>query len=452
MKNLSRVVWSEGMYLGPHHFQVQNRYFEDSIRFVTSNLWFESWGLAGAAFDAESLKNGILAMRHARGIFPDGLTFQMPDCDPLPPERPIQDVFPMARDSALILLAVPPRRQDGRNCVGAADGDIATAVRYRAETGVVLDETTGRDERPVQLGRKNIQLLLDSEPAADLVAIPVARVVRDGMGGFALDEKYVPPCVDIAASERLLDITRRLIEILESKSESLSIAKKSPGRTWADYASSDIARFWMLHSIHAALPPLRHQLSTRRGHPEELYCEMARLAGSLSTFAIDAHPNEVPPYDHKALDFCFNKLDELIRRHLETILPTNCVSIPLKKVKDYFWSGQIADQRVLDRSRWILAIESKIGESTLIVRTPEIVKICSQRFVEELVKRALPGMGLTHLKVPPSAVAVKAETQYFGISRAGPCWDSIVGTRQVGVYVPGDLPDPQIELLVVLES
>ena len=51
MKNLSRVVWSEGMYLGPHHFQVQNRYFEDSIRFVTSSLWFESYGLIGVELD-----------------------------------------------------------------------------------------------------------------------------------------------------------------------------------------------------------------------------------------------------------------------------------------------------------------------------------------------------------------------------------------------------------------
>ena len=47
MKLLSRVVWSEGMYLGPHHFQVQNRYFEDSIRFAASSLWFSSFGLAG---------------------------------------------------------------------------------------------------------------------------------------------------------------------------------------------------------------------------------------------------------------------------------------------------------------------------------------------------------------------------------------------------------------------
>src|SRR4051794_35998425 len=36
MRSLSRVVWFEGMYLGPHHFQAQSRYFEDSTNFATS--------------------------------------------------------------------------------------------------------------------------------------------------------------------------------------------------------------------------------------------------------------------------------------------------------------------------------------------------------------------------------------------------------------------------------
>ena len=70
MKYLSRVVWSEGMYLGPHHFQVQSRYFEDTIRFATSSLWFEPWGFAGCALDPEALRNGTISLLHARGMFP----------------------------------------------------------------------------------------------------------------------------------------------------------------------------------------------------------------------------------------------------------------------------------------------------------------------------------------------------------------------------------------------
>jgi type VI secretion system protein ImpJ len=450
MKNLSRVVWSEGMYLGPHHFQTQSRYFEDSIRFVTSNLWFESYGLVGAEFDSEALRNGTVSLIHARGIFPDGLPFHMPDADPLPVARQVAEVFPPTRDRVTVMLSVPPRRPAGMNCVPIQEAR-GSDTRYWAESKVLSDETTGRDERPVNLGRKNIRLILDTEVSGDEVALPAARIMRDGSGSFIYDPEFIPPCVDLSASDRIMAINSRLVEILEEKSTALSSGKRATGKSWAEYSTTDIARFWMLHSVHAALPPLRHLLLTRKGHPEELYREMARLAGALCTFAIDSHPRSVPLYDHRNLDKTFNALDEHIRRHLEAIVPTNCISIPLKKTADYFWTGEVTDQRCLDKARWVFAINSAVGEAEIITRTPAIAKVCSNKFVGELVRRALPGMALTHLKVPPSAISTRADTQYFGISRAGPCWENIVVTRQVGIYVPGDLPDPQIELLVVLD-
>jgi type VI secretion system protein ImpJ len=452
MKNLSRVVWSEGMYLGPHHFQLQSRYFEDSIRFMTANLWFESYGLVGAEFDPEALRNGTVSVIHARGIFPDGLAFHMPDADPLPPPRQIAELFPPTRDKLTVMLSVPPRRHEGKNCVPVTEAASAPDTRYWAETRILHDETTGRDEKPVQLGRKNIRLILDTEVAGEEIALPVTRIMRDGTGNFVFDPEFIAPCVDLSASDRLMIIAKRLVEILEDKSATLSAGKKASGKSWAEYSTTDVARFWMLHAVHAALPGMRHLLLTRRGHPEDLYREMARLAGSLCTFAVDSHPRDIPLYDHRNLDICFGVLDEHIRRHLETIVPTNCISIPLEKTENYFWKGPITDQRCLDRARWVFAIYSPIGEAEMILRTPALVKVCSDKYVAELVKRALPGLSLTHLKVPPSAISARADTQYFGVSRAGPCWDSIVKSRQVGIYVPGDLPDPKIELLVVLES
>jgi type VI secretion system protein ImpJ len=78
--------------------------------------------------------------------------------------------------------------------------------------------------------------------------------------------------------------------------------------------------------------------------------------------------------------------------------------------------------------------------------------VCSKLFVPELVKRALPGLALTHLPVPPSAIATRADTSYFSVTKVGPCWDHIVQSRQVGIYVPGELPQPRPQLLVVLDS
>jgi len=160
----------------------------------------------------------------------------------------------------------------------------------------------------------------------------------------------------------------------------------------------------------------------------------------------------LPLYDHQRLEECFGDLDRHIRFHLEAIIPTNCITIPLKAAGDFFFEGEVADQRCLGRARWILSIRSGMGEADLIRLTPQLIKVCSKEFVPKLVQRALPGMPLNHLPVPPSAVAPKVDCQYFGLSRSGPCWDHIVKTREVGVYVPGEFPEAEIGLHVILEA
>jgi len=436
------------MYLGPHHFQAQSRYFEDSAHFAISSLSFAPYGFGGYELDAEALRNGTLSLIHARGIFPDGLVFQLPDCDRGPAPRPIAELFSPVRESMTAHLAIPAMRPDSRS---TAVDDAGDGVRFVAETMMIHDENTGRDEKPVRLGRKNMRLLLDTELTPDFVALPIARITRDSSGSFIFDPDFIPPIVDISASERLLMMLRRLIEIMEDKSASLSSAKQG-GRSAAGWSSEEVASFWFLHSVNAGLAALRHLCFARRGHPEHLFLEMSRLAGALCTFGIESHPRALPVYDHDNLEQCFNALDLHIRTHLEALMPTKCVRVPLEAAAHYFWAGAIADQRCLARAKWVFAIRSAIGEADLIERVPRLVKICSREFVPKLVQRALPGLVLTHLPVPPAALSPRLDMQYFGINRSGPCWDHVVQTRQVGVYVPGEIPSPEIELMVILES
>jgi type VI secretion system protein ImpJ len=437
------------MYLGPHHFQAQSRYFEDSVRFAVSSIAFAPYGLAGFELDREALGNGTLSLIHARGVFPDGLAFEMPEPDPIPPPRNIAELFSPVRESMLVHLAIAPRSADGLNCV--LDPEGSEQARFIGELTTLADENTGRDEKPVRVGRKNIRLLLDSELTEDLVTLPLARVTRDGSGHFIFDDRFIPPCLLISASERLMTLLRRTVEILEEKSANLSQVKRG-GSSVAGWSNQEVASFWFLHCVNESLSPLRHLCFSKRGHPEELFVELSRLAGALCTFGLDSHPRTLPVYDHLDLQRCFEAIDDHIRRHLEMLMPTNCVAIPLEAAANYFWTGTVADQRCLGRARWIFAIHAGIGEADLIERTLRLVKVCSKEFVPKLVQRALPGMALTHLPVPPAAVSPRLETQYFGVNRAGPCWEHIGQTRQVGIYVPGEIPNPEIQLLVLLEQ
>jgi type VI secretion system protein ImpJ len=451
MKLLSKVVWSEGMYLGPHHFQAQARYFEDSVHFATSNLWNDPYGIAACELDEDALRNGTVSLRHAHGLFEDGLAFDMPECDPLPPQRSIQDAFPPTATQLSVYLSIPRWRMDGQNCQLEPGDD--SGARYFGDVRQIHDETTGRDEKPVQLGRKNTRLIFDGENSQGRLLLAVARMVRDGSGHFAFDPTFVPPCLRISASFRLLSMLSRLVEILEDKSTAVTQEQRPGGSKFpASTSSRQVAQFWFLHAINSSLPPLRHLLLSKHGHPHELYLEMLRLGGALCTFGFDVHPRALPPYDHQHLDQCFSQLDAHIRQHLEIVVPSQAIVIPLAQSERYFYDGEVKDQRCLGSSRWILGVSADLGEADLITRTLQFVKVCSAKFVPELVKRALPGLKLSHLPVPPSGIAAKVEYQYFSIDRVGPCWEHLLQSKSVGVYVPGDLPSPKLELVVLLQD
>ena len=160
----------------------------------------------------------------------------------------------------------------------------------------------------------------------------------------------------------------------------------------------------------------------------------------------------MPLYNHANLSQSFADLDYHIRTHLEIIIPTGFVTISLVKRAEYFFEAECTDQRVFNRSRWIFGVRSTVGEAEVIANAPKLVKICSKEFVPRLVQQALPGMTLTHLSVPPAQIPAKVDFQYFSITLAGPCWDHLSKSRKLGLYIPGELPNPDMELLVILES
>jgi type VI secretion system protein ImpJ len=451
MKLLSKVVWSEGMYLGPHHFQAQARHFEDAVHFATSSLWNDPYGFGACELDADALRNGTVSVLHAHGLFQDGLVFDMPACDALPAQRTIGDVFSPMATSLSVYLSVPRRRTDGHNFQLAPQN--GSNARYLGDVREMRDENTGRDEKPIQVGRKNTRLIFEGENSEDQLLLAMGRIVRDGSGQFAFDPTFVPPCTRISASSRLLSLLSRLVEILEVKSASVAQEQRSGGPKFqVGMSSRQVAQFWFLHAVNSSLAPLRHLLLSKRSHPHELYVEMLRLAGALCTFGFDVHPRSLPVYDHQRLDQCFLQLDQHIRKHLEIVVPSQAIVIPLPQHERYFYNGEIKDQRCLGPSRWILGVRSNLGEADLIVRTPQFVKFCSAKFVPELVKRALPGLKLSHIPVPPAGVAAKVDYQYFSIDRFGPCWEHILQSKSVGVYVPWELPEAELDLIVLLQD
>lgn len=449
MRQLTKPVWFEGMYLGPHHFQAQNRYFEDCLNFVVASLWRDAFGFAGLQFDNDALRNGTVALTHARGLFVDGLAFDLPGADAAPEPRDFTELFSPVADHLTLHLAIPVSLSDGQN----TSVNSAGAVRYLSVEQAMPDQNSGRDEKPIRIGRKNLVLLAETEVTDEFVSLPLVRVTRDGSGHFEADPTFVPPCLSLSASPTLTGMLRRLIEILDEKSAVFSNEQQQrSGVFQAGMSARHVAQYWFLHALNSNVSVLRHFLLSNHVHPQELFREMSRLAGALCTFGLEVHPRSLPAYSHCDFGASFAPLDEHIRRHLEIVMPSKAIKIPLKQVESFLYNGEVKDERCIGPARWILEIHSPIGEADLIERVPKLVKICSARFVLELIKRSLPGLPLNHLAVAPTQIAARVESQYFAVNRGGPCWEHLVQTRQVGVYVPGEIPAPELSLIVLLDE
>jgi len=248
-----------------------------------------------------------------------------------------------------------------------------------------------------------------------------------------------------------MSLLRRQVEILVTKSGTLSGPRRERGKGTADFSASETANFWLLHTVNSYLPELRHIFKVRHGHPEVAYRAMLRLAGALSTFAIEGHPGDLPDYDHDNLGLCFTRLDARIRDLMETVIPSKYRSIPLVLTDRFTWSGTVPDDNLFKNSQFYLAVSAKMGVDEIIRKVPQYLKMSAPDDIERLIRNALPGVTLRHVQVPPPQIPMKLDNQYFLLNQSGSYWDRIVMSRALAVSAPAEINEPKMEVLVVVE-
>jgi type VI secretion system protein ImpJ len=447
MKQLKPVIWAKGTFLTPQHLQTQDSFIQSTFQFRLDALNFRPWGFADLRIRHESLAEGNFAISRAVGIFQDGLVFDIPSSDQAPPPKPLAPFFDVDQQTIDIYLAIPSEHERGMN-VSVTKQNADT--RYLAEVVDTRDENTGAGEKPIQFARKNFRLLVEGESREGSVAMKIARVRRTAAGTFEADTTFVPPLLNVAASEYCISLLRRLVEILSAKSSILAGKRRQKSQNLADFTSADIANFWLLYTVNNHFPVLRHIYETRKGHPEYAFRILTSLAGALTTFSMKIQPRDLPAYNHEELSACFTDLDEKLREMLETVVPSNYVSLPLKLVQQSVYATTIDEDKYLVNTKMYLAVSAEMPEADLMKRAPLLIKVCSAGQVDQLVRNALSGIQLTHLPKPPGAIPVKLAFQYFSMNQTGPVWDSIGKSRNLGAYVPAEIPKPQLELIILL--
>jgi type VI secretion system protein ImpJ len=378
------------------------------------------------------------------------LLFDAPSSDPSPPPRTLDAAWQQDQRAMVISIAVPEYRPGARNVVGrdARGTGAATVARWRGEDQLARDETTGLAERPIQIARPNLRLLIEGESTEGYVVMPFVRLLRTTAGEISLDPSFVPPLLDITASAFVMGIAHRVLERVAAKASSLAYTRRQRNQGLADFSVTDVASFWLLYTLNTHLPQLRHLHDVRRGHPSDLWEALVALAGALTTFAPAARA--LPTYDHARLGPCFSALEAQVLELLDTAVPEVAVAVALRPVQQSVKAAAIEQQRWFTAPGWYLAVSASVRQSELVSKVLSGCKVGSADVVDTLIRQALPGLELAHVPQPPPAVPVKLDFVYFAIKRSGPAWDSVARAKNLAVYVPADLGDARFELVVVL--
>lgn len=437
-----KVVWSEGMFLQPHHFQQHDRYIEGLVEARAGHLRPSPWGLWELSLDPGLLAIGKVGLATARGILPDGTPFAVPDGD----DAPVPLEVPDETRNATVHLALPAR-QAGMVETDATD-DRSSLARYVLAETEVRDSNAGAESRaPVQVGRLRLRLLLDGPELAAHSHLGVARVVEKRADKqVVLDEGFIPPCLDARASPRLAGFITEIAGLLHHRGEELAGRMAGPGRGGV----SEVADFLLLQAVNRAEPVFRHLDGIADLHPEDLYRLTLGLAGELATFTAQRRrPPELPVYAHHALKETFAPLMAELRRSLSMVLEQNAIPIPLQETKFGIRVATVADRLLFRTAVFVLAVNAQVPAETIRSRFPSQTKIGPVEKIRELVNLQLPGVALRPLPVAPRQIPYHAGFNYFELDRSGDMWKALETASGCAIHVAGDYPGLELELWAI---
>ncbi len=448
MSLYNRVIWSEGLFLRPQHFQQLDRFHQHELRNHFGLRDAYRFGIATLQLDTELLKFAKLGLVGAAGVFEDGTRFDVPTEAPLPLPLDIPD----GCKDALVCLVLPVRRP-GMADVSLGDSKEVTAsamIRERAADQDVIDHIVERDSTaPMKVAQLNLTLELQDRVGPAFVSLPVARIVEKRPDGqVLLDDSFIPVSLDVQGSRRLRDMVREIHGLLRHRSIVLAERVAQPGSKGV----AEFSDFLLLQVCNKFAPLFFHFTECAPLHPEALYREMLLLAGELSTFGRpDRRCPEFPVYRHSFPAQSFGPVVEEIRRTLTAVIEQTAVAIPLIDKGRGVRIGEINDVSLLRSATFVLAVYADVTTEQLRSGFPPQLKIGPAEKIRDLVMSHLPGIVIRALPVAPRQLPYHAGYTYFELDRASELWKGVETSRVLAMHVAGEFPGLIMEFWAIRE-
>lgn len=442
MSRYNKVVWSEGMFLQPQHFQQQARYIENYVEGRCSGLRPYSWGFTELELDSKLLGLGKIAISKASGVFPDGTPFNIPEED----DPPLAIELPENFREESIFICLPLRRSGTAETEASAEKD-SLARNAPGEIEVRDSSTVGGGDSSVQVSKLRLRLMLESEHRDEYAYLGVVRVIEcRNDRSILLDDAFIAPLLNSQVSAPLKAFLTELHSLLNHRAEALAGRISVSGRGGA----AEISDFLLLQAVNRYLPLIEHLSALPYLHPESLYELLISVTGEMATFtSSDKRAPQLPPYDHQDLKASFKPVFEALRQSLSMVLEQTAISIPMQERKYGIKVAALSDKGLVDHANFVLAVAADLPTEEVRKRLPAQIKIGPVEQIRQLVNVQLPGIKLRPLPVAPRQIPYHTGFCYFELDRSSELWQQLKSSGGFAFHIAAEFPGIQMELWAI---
>jgi type VI secretion system protein ImpJ len=449
MNPTQKILWGEGQFIRPQHFQRQDAYHEWRLRQAMGILHPYTYGVNSLVVDSAALKSGQLRLLKLQLVLSDGEIFNAPEEDDLPEDVDL-DAALQGQSSCVFVAACATLRLDAINAAQTREeADISS--RYYHFEHEAVDQFTDASAGEVLSLKKSLRLLPEGAQMNNLLSMPLVRIYRNPKGGYAVDETYMPSSTSIDAAPGLPKLLSGLLDALKARIDTLYGLHREPTQNVVEFRSGDAASFWLLHTLNSAHAGLTHLSKHARLHPERLFEQLLMLAGALLTFSKKLGLSDLPVYDHANPAEGFVKLSQMIPELLDIILPDRFARIQLKRIKDSnLHQGHIDAAQVQPSSHLYLEVSASMPALELIDKVPKQFKLGMADDVHTAAACATPCIALTPASPTPQALPVRPGAVYFQVDLKSKFYERMLKSQSAHLYAPDSgFTDLHVELIAL---
>ena len=440
MRNV--VVWSDGLFIKPQHFQqaYRNQEYLINQRVLASQCY--SYGFSNLSVNTESLSFGRISLSSASGVMPDGTVFDLPKESRLPNDFAVPDGV----IDQVVYLAVHLEKE---GAVDVTENFLdASGSRYWIDDIEVRDVSDAQgDFSVIRIGKIRTSLVLEKEDRSSYSYLAICKIMEKHTdGSVRLDKNFIPTVYNAQASEVIQRYLSELDGVIEKRISIIASRLGNPSQGGV----ADVSDFLILQVLNRYYLRLKHFMKRRWPHPEDVYLLFSDLVGDLSTFDEKRiPPANLPHYNHDLPKECFEALISVIKGYLNVDRSALAESLLIKEGRFGLYTIAVNDSSLLYSADFIFAVKADLSQDVLYKELRQRLKLSSVDNISRIIKLALSGIPLIQLAVAPHQLPFHAGYSYFKVDTNAEAYRAMSGSTGFAIHISGQIPGLKMEFWAI---